>query len=358
MSKNQRADLKMDIPRYLFPENESKEFIRLRWVVIAVISMLICLDKWSLFYRLKPLSILALFLISNLFLTLSPKKIFNIHYFIDAIFIIDTLFVTLLLYFVGKADSDFYLIFYFLIILLVSLNQDVRSIVVMGAVISLIYGWLLFSLGILKTENSAHLFLRVLLIFLITLFYSYILNRANTTRQTIQKYRQLAMHDELTRLPNRRYLSEYLNFELKRALRYKRPISFIMIDIDDFKAVNDKYGHDAGDIILKEVAALLDKNKRENDLVARYGGEEFLWVAPETDMKDANSITNRMLDKIRGNVFRVDSNYLKITISIGASTFQPKKHTIEIVPEVVNKADEALYQAKYNGKNTCIYLEC
>jgi len=358
MTKNQQTDLLMDIPQHLFCDNEPKEFVRLRWVVIAVISLLICLDNWALFYRLKPLSILALFLVSNLFLNLSSKKIFNIPFFIDAIFIIDTLFVTLILYFVGKADSDFYLIFYFLIILLVSLNQDVRSVVVMGTVVSLIYGWLLFSLGVLKTENSVHLFLRVLLIFLITLFYSYILNRANTTRQTIQKYRQLAIHDELTHLPNRRYLNEYLKFELKRSLRYKRPISFIMIDIDDFKNINDKYGHDAGDIILKEVAALLDKNKRENDLVARYGGEEFLWVAPEADKKEANSITNRMLEKIRGNVFRVNSSYLKITISIGASTFQPKKHTLAIIPEVVSKADEALYQAKYNGKNTCIYLEC
>jgi diguanylate cyclase (GGDEF)-like protein len=130
-----------------------------------------------------------------------------------------------------------------------------------------------------------------------------------------------------------------------------------MIDIDNFKNINDKYGHDEGDVVLKEIAVLLDKNKRENDLVIRYGGEEFLWVAPETDKKDAGFITTRMLEKIRENVFKINSAYLKITISIGVSTFLPKKHAIEFISEVVSKADEALYQAKYRGKDTCIYLE-
>ena len=166
------------------------------------------------------------------------------------------------------------------------------------------------------------------------------------------------MHDELTSLPNRRYLNEYIKWELKHIFRYKKPVTFIMIDIDNFKNINDKYGHDTGDLILKEVASILQNSKRKSDLVVRYGGEEFLWVTPETDEREAYFIADRMVNKIREIVFKINNSYLKITISIGASTFLPQKHSAQAFSEVLNKADEALYQAKYKGKDNCIFLNC
>ncbi len=168
------------------------------------------------------------------------------------------------------------------------------------------------------------------------------INRAKT------KLHALANRDRLTRLYNRRYLDEELAKELERAKRYNYILSFFLIDIDNFKQVNDIHGHQKGDQVLAAVASVIRENTRVNDLVARYGGEEIAVVVPE--MKSDMSI--RIAEKIRG---MIESGMpkcvgLPVTVSIGVGFYSPG----EKPEQLITKSDKALYEAKKRGKNRVV----
>jgi diguanylate cyclase (GGDEF)-like protein len=150
--------------------------------------------------------------------------------------------------------------------------------------------------------------------------------------------------DSLTGIFNRRYFSEFLHNEIIRSERYKRTFSLIMLDIDFFKSINDNYGHDVGDIILQELAGIVNKSIRKSDLFARVGGEEFAVVAVETSLDSAILLAEKIRLNVEQNVFSRD---LKITISLGISQYSDKDDTNTIF----KRADNALYKAKGNGRN-------
>ena len=169
------------------------------------------------------------------------------------------------------------------------------------------------------------------------------------------KLYELATKDGMTKLYIYRHFYTLLENELRRCSRYKRNASLIMMDIDNFKRINDTYGHLTGDIILKRLAATLQESVRKIDIPARYGGEEFVVILPETDKKDACIIAERIRKNIEQIVVTIDENRtLSPTVSIGVAHYltdgqEPK--------DLINAADTALYFSKHNGKNTVSIYE-
>jgi diguanylate cyclase (GGDEF)-like protein len=175
-----------------------------------------------------------------------------------------------------------------------------------------------------------------------------LLNLKKIMNNVKTKLDRLANRDRLTKLFNRRHFDEELKREFERAVRYKFSISLFMIDIDDFKKINDTYGHQKGDQVLTIVASIISENSRINDLVARYGGEEIVVVIPE--MSSDNSMY--IAEKIRNRVEKLAKERcgIQVTISIGGAS--SKKN--DTPQSLIKKADRALYEAKKRGKNRVI----
>ena len=161
-----------------------------------------------------------------------------------------------------------------------------------------------------------------------------------------------ATHDNLTTLSNRLKLNEELDKEILREHRYKHGMSLLMLDIDDFKKVNDTYGHNVGDIVLKELANILKNCTRETDLCARWGGEEFIVVLPETPQKAAAIVSENIRKEFEN--FKFDQIDHNITVSIGLTEHDIQNDTKE---DLIGKADIALYKAKNSGKNKVVIYE-
>ena len=156
--------------------------------------------------------------------------------------------------------------------------------------------------------------------------------------------------DALTELSNRRPFLRMLELEFARSKRFKHPFTVAMIDIDHFKVVNDTYGHDAGDQVLRAVAAMLVNEFRTIDLVGRLGGEEFAIIFPETDVKSAKTACERLLKTIANSVIPLSGQQIGVTVSIGLAGASA---TTLAGAGVLKSADEYLYDAKRNGRN-CI----
>jgi len=157
--------------------------------------------------------------------------------------------------------------------------------------------------------------------------------------------------DSLTELSNRRPFLKNLEKEFARAKRYKHPLTAAMIDLDHFKQVNDTYGHDAGDKVLRATSAMLISEFRTIDLVGRLGGEEFAVLLPETDLVGAKTACLRLLATIEAALIPVDGHAINITASIGLAKASSK--TLDGAG-LLKRADELLYQAKFNGRNRVV----
>lgn len=158
----------------------------------------------------------------------------------------------------------------------------------------------------------------------------------------------LATIDDLTQLYNRRFFWELARKEENRYIRYKRDYSVIILDIDDFKMINDTYGHDIGDTVLKEISKSVKSNIRKSDILARFGGEEFIILLPETEKNGAKAVA----EKIRQSINDKQFTYFKlhITVSLGVSS-RTEANDLE---ETIKVADNRLYKAKNSGKNKVV----
>ena len=159
---------------------------------------------------------------------------------------------------------------------------------------------------------------------------------------------ELAVTDGLTRLMLRRPLMERLDLELKRAQEQGQPMSLVMLDIDHFKSVNDTYGHPAGDLVLREVAAVLRRSVRDVDLCGRYGGEEFVVILPQTPLDGAKLVAERVREAVAMRGFELRGERREITVSLGVAT--APEHGME-ARALIGAADEALYASKQAGRN-------
>jgi len=161
---------------------------------------------------------------------------------------------------------------------------------------------------------------------------------------------QLSITDGLTKLHNHRYFQDHLTREIKRVSRTKQPLSLILLDIDDFKLLNDTYGHAAGDDVLTSLAAIMNDSARESDLIARYGGEEFVILMPNTDLAGAVHLAEKIRMAVETTRLIIGDGMkpIEITISLGVAVYDGNRR------EFFSEADRALYQAKAAGKNCVI----
>ncbi len=167
------------------------------------------------------------------------------------------------------------------------------------------------------------------------------------------RFEKISVTDELTDLYNRRYLFQRLEEELSRAKRREGEFSIIMIDIDHFKNINDSYGHQYGDFVLKNLAKIFKSLVRQEDIIARFGGEEFVIICPDESEKGAFTLAERIRNQVLSYTFASSGISTHISISLGVASFT-KKDIDSTIDDLIKKADEALYAAKDAGRNKTI----
>ncbi|MCU0693205.1 MAG: GGDEF domain-containing protein [Polyangiaceae bacterium] len=159
---------------------------------------------------------------------------------------------------------------------------------------------------------------------------------------------RLTIIDGLTQAYNKRYLFEALEREIIRARRHSRDLGILMFDIDHFKKINDEHGHLAGDVVLKELARLIQARIRRDEVLARYGGEEFVVMLPETPLEGGVSLAENLRARVEEHPFVFQSDRIRVTISLGCAALTDEDRS---ATEMLQRADERLYEAKRSGRN-------
>lgn len=157
-----------------------------------------------------------------------------------------------------------------------------------------------------------------------------------------------ASMDGLTSLYNRRFFLKLANSEVERARRYSHPTTFMMLDLDHFKNINDEYGHLTGDHVLEKIARILEAESREADIIGRLGGEEFAILSTESTLHQAGQLAERIRTRINNETIEFDGHQISVTISIGIAEVGGSD---ELIEQAMNRADKALYQSKGTGRN-------
>jgi diguanylate cyclase (GGDEF)-like protein len=202
--------------------------------------------------------------------------------------------------------------------------------------------------AVYSTEFKLRLLYSFLTVTFLSALYEY--SREQSYQHALElsdKYQKLAHLDPLTQLSNRRDAMRILKEEQARLNRRKEPLSIILCDVDYFKKINDQYGHNAGDAVLKELAEIFTKNVREQDCVARWGGEEFLFILPQTIAESANVFAEKIQETLQNHLVNYENVKINVRISMGIEQFK-KGQTID---DVIHNADKYLYQAKNSGRN-------
>jgi two-component system cell cycle response regulator len=177
---------------------------------------------------------------------------------------------------------------------------------------------------------------------------------ADRLKANLEQSIEFAVTDPLTGLHNRRYLEGHIGTMVERAANRGKPLAVLLLDIDHFKDVNDTFGHDVGDEVIKEFCERVLANIRGVDLACRFGGEEFVVVMPDADMSVAGVVAERLRERVAGDPFRVmrdDKQPLQMTVSVGVASLESPTDTPE---EIMRRADDALYRAKRQGRNRVV----
>jgi diguanylate cyclase (GGDEF)-like protein/PAS domain S-box-containing protein len=167
----------------------------------------------------------------------------------------------------------------------------------------------------------------------------------------LQEVQRLANQDPLTSCYNRRHFMTLATQELQRAVRYRRPLSCLMLDLDRFKDFNDLYGHQIGDQLLCSLVDLCQSQLRSVDILGRYGGEEFVFLMPETLQPGALQAADRIRAGIENLRLETSAGKLSVTVSVGVASMEPKKDQAQTLDALIKRADQALYKAKSDGRN-------
>src|SRR5262249_26018815 len=171
--------------------------------------------------------------------------------------------------------------------------------------------------------------------------------------QHADQLEQLAIHDAMTGVYNRRHFMALAEAEWVRYQRYGRQMSLVMLDIDFFKKVNDTYGHAAGDRVIIQVADICRTNKRASDVLARIGGEEFVLLLPETDSAGARIQAERLRELVSEWAIAIEGGSVAVTVSVGVSEI---RRDMTGIKELLREGDTALYEAKHTGRNrVCLF---
>ncbi len=208
----------------------------------------------------------------------------------------------------------------------------------------------------LATHYSTDFKLRLIYSFLTCAFlsglYEYSRQKSYESLKTLSmKFEQLSKLDPLTQLSNRRDATNKLEYEQNKLERNNSKLSIMLCDVDCFKQVNDIYGHEIGDFVLKELARLFKQQLRKQDVVSRWGGEEFLFILPDTDVEQSMVLANKILAKLREHTIKYNEHEFKVSVSIGVALLTHN----EKIQHAINLADTRLYKAKRAGRDQVFF---
>jgi diguanylate cyclase (GGDEF)-like protein len=257
-----------------------------------------------------------------------------------AVFLFNVLLVVIIAAINSAISTDITLL-YLLPLLLTSWLVNAQAGIILSLMSSLLWMFYDVSVGSVNATPLFHAWQAVIR-FVLFLMIAIIASRL---RQELHKERNLSRIDELTNLANRRHFFETLNLELQKLKRYRHPLTLMYIDVDDFKSINDRFGHDAGDDLLRLIASILKKHTRAYDLAARLGGDEFALLLPETDFRHARETVTALHKRLE----TAQQEELQVTFSIGSMTFVDAPESAD---EAVRMADELMYSVKRKGKNS------
>jgi len=257
----------------------------------------------------------------------------------------------------GRTDVSIFLWAFLLPIVSISVMGDKRGLMI--ALVSFCVGLLLMTAPEILFNSppySRSMVVRFSIIYLILTFVIYYYESSQQMlilhiQQERDRFENASKHDSLTELSNRRDVIEKMEIERERHLRMDKPFAVIMGDLDNFKNLNDTYGHDAGDYVLQTIGRILRNQVRGIDCPARWGGEEFLVILVDTDLESGQRVAERIRRKIENTNFNHKNQRLPVTMTFGLTVYQ---NTDDSIDEAVKRADKALYEGKNRGKNIVI----
>jgi len=349
-------DPKLEEEFFSYMIEETVQHFRRNLLVFSFIFLLFIIPDYFLIQDLTRLTVI--FLIRMLFLLLSILYFIRIQYMPHYLYVFSTiyeligtiLFWGLLLFY---EHPDVVIHQQGLIVIVLAIFFIIPNRFVIRGLMSLLITAGFFYIALLRNLFSMSGYSWGLLVFsiLIIIFCSFTTRRLNRLQrmqfQTTQEFRRISTIDSLTDTYNRMKYDEELEKEIARAQRYRLPLSGIMFDLDNFKEINDKFGHLEGDKVLKKVSLLVREIIRESDLLFRWGGEEFIVLLPNTDLNSAIQLAYRIQDCIRNADF---STIKGITCSFGVTSLKEG----DTATSFTERLDQLQYQAKKNGKDRVV----
>jgi len=328
----------------------------MQWLVVVVLSAHVVTAESALGASDAILLILAL-LAGNALLLYGLPKLISPGPIPAILVIVDTLLVPAMLYITGTSGTDIFVV-YFGIIMIAGAAGNLKRALILASITCVAYFG--YSVFLFVTQHRpmpvGTLLIRLPFLLVMTLFYGALAEFAQHERAHREKLAHDAMHDELTGMPNRRHLLGTLSRALEEAKRFNSPLSCAVIDVDRFKYVNDTYGHDMGDRVLKDYASILAVQSRGYDLAGRMGGDEFIWILPRVEKEGALAAAERLREAVEEFQFGNETRTLKLTTSIGLTTYVPDETENPTPAQILKVADLALYMAKREGRNRVSHL--
>ena len=236
-------------------------------------------------------------------------------------------------------------ILYLLPIAFISWNETKRFSILLVLISTV--GWFVAELAAKSNMHSSILIWNTTVRLVVFSTIAYLLS---DLKSAYEREKNLAQTDALTGIVNRRFFLETLELEYQRSLRYDRPFTLAYLDLDNFKQINDRFGHQTGDKLLKIVAQTMQKHIRQIDTAARLGGDEFALLLPETNYENGRVVLNRLQKSIMDAI----AAYSPVSLSIGALTFIDLPDTVD---KTINNVDSLMYKVKKDGKNDLIHQE-
>jgi diguanylate cyclase (GGDEF)-like protein len=337
-----------------------EKFIRpiplMQWLVVIILSAQVITNRSELDNENVAVFVLSL-LLGNVVLLYGLPKIMHATGVATTLVVVDTILVPFALFFSGRTGMDLFVV-YFGIIMIAGATGSLKRALILAAITCTAY--LGYGAFMLMTEQESiplnTLLLRLPFLLIMTLFYGALAEFAQRERKHKEVLAHDAMHDDLTGLPNRRHLLESLDRMLEEAKRFDSPLSCAVVDVDRFKDINDTYGHDIGDLVLKEYSAILSAQRRGYDLVGRLGGDEYVWILPRVERDGAITAGERLREAVEQHEFGDSSATFHLTTSIGMTTYMPGQGGHPTPAQMLKAADLALYTAKRDGRNKVYHL--
>lgn len=325
----------------------SRTIAELEWLLLILVLLYFVLpsakvtDQWGLILSMIMFAAFIIsFRYSKLFTAETPWKL-----------AIETwamiIFITWCAYNTGGIDSPL-LNLYILVIIVSALTLGKIVTLLEFLLITVVYFFLGHSVHDTNTFSLIE-FSEVMILFTPILLVGYVTTLlAADVYYAREELIQLSGTDDLTGLKNRRAFNKELSMEVKKAIRYQRPFSFMMLDADNLKRVNDQHGHDVGDKLIVSIGLVIKGSLRETDILARYGGDEFVVMLPDTSDARAFDVAERIRTAVENTSISADGVRVSSTLSIGISCYPVDSENID---EIKQKADKALYASKHNGRN-------